>query len=95
MFLRVWAQEKCGIVRDMKPGEFSKWLTSLSNGLYTTTPSAMSSAGNPEKSKVILGVFPVTSKIIRFLKIILNRYPNFDYAAMFNSGALKELEQAL
>jgi hypothetical protein len=95
MFLRVWAQEKCGIVRDMKPGEFSKWLTSLSNGLYTTTPSAMSSAGNPEKSKVILGVFPVTSKIIRFLQLMINRYPNFKYADMFNSGALRELEQAL
>lgn len=85
MFLKVWAQEQCGVKRDTTQAEFARWLSGLDNGQYTTTSSAVSTAGNLAKSKIVYGVFPTTVKIERFLDLILKRYSKFEYRALFQN----------
>lgn len=95
MFLRVWAQEQCGVKQDMKQSHFATWLNALDDGAYPTKPSAVSSAKNMDKCPVIYGILPVTKKIISLLKHLLVRYPKFEYESLFKPCDIDELRECM
>lgn len=95
MFLRVWGQELCAVERDMKQAQFVRWLNSLDDGAYKTNASAVSSAANPEKSKVIYGELLVTHRIVRLLKLLVKQYPKFEYERLFKHTDIAELHRLM
>lgn len=81
--------------RDMKQAEFVRWLSTLDGDTYKTNASAVSSAANPEKSKVVYGELPVTHRIVRLLKLLVKQYPKFEYERLFKRSAIAELRRLM
>jgi hypothetical protein len=90
LFLRVIAQEQLGIsLEGISRKAVAQWLTEIG---YEVKPNAISSAKKP---KLITGAVPLTDNVLKLLKLILIKFPAFDYLAMIAPEYHLELKDLL
>ncbi|MEY8204084.1 MAG: hypothetical protein RPR40_03325 [Bermanella sp.] len=86
LFLRVYAQGKLGLEGGkLSLKELAEWLTEAG---YETKPTNVRTA---KGLKLAVGVVPVTAQSIKLLRIIMEKFPSFQYEAMFSPESLESL----
>lgn len=89
LFLRVYAQGALEVNGGMTYKALAQWLTDSG---YTTSASTARSA---KSTKLVLGAIPVTGVIVDLLRLLIDKFPSFDYKAMFDQSELDLLDELL
>lgn len=90
LFIRAYMQDCCGLdSSSVERKELAEWLTDSG---YITTANEVRGAA---RALFVEGVVPVTDKAIKLLRLLLERFPEFEYQALFDPEQLDELDQRL
>jgi hypothetical protein len=90
LFIRAFMQNCCGLDHtSMERKALADWLSACG---YDTTENEVRGAA---RALFVENAVPVTEKSLKLLRLLLQRFPEFEYESLFDPSKLDELERRL
>jgi len=89
IFLRAYTQQKLNLPRSMGYEALAEWLTREG---YETKSSQVGSA---KAATLFYEIIPVTARTLKLLRVLLKKFPEFDYEPLFIREEREELKARL
>ncbi|HEY9029759.1 MAG TPA: DNA polymerase [Kangiella sp.] len=85
LFLRAYSQECWGLLKDKSYTKLAHWLTEY--GYETSTDELK----NAKRAKLVEHVIPLTPKVIKLLRLLVNEYPSLELDKFIEPSSLDEV----